>query len=56
MKKLYTNDFQCLYRVISSTANLKQLGMDISSYDGRMSVLKDELVSILLKSTNVETS
>ena len=56
MKKLYTNDIQHLYRVISSIANLKQLGMDISSYGGQMSVLKDELVSILPKSTNVETS
>ena len=56
MKKLYTNDIQRLYRVISSIANLKQIGMNISSYGGQMSVLKDELVSILPKSTNVETS
>ena len=34
VKKLYTNDIQRLYWVISSIANLKQLGMDISSYDG----------------------
>ena len=32
VKKLYTNDIQRLYRVVSSIANLKQLGMDISSY------------------------
>ena len=56
MKKLYTNDIQCLYRVISSIANLKQLGMDISAYGGRMSAIKDELASILPKSTNVDTS
>ena len=56
VKKLYTNDFQRLYWVISSIANLKQLGMDISSYGGRMSALKDELISILPKSTNTETS
>ena len=56
MKKLYTNDIQHLYQVISSIANLKQLGMDISSYGGRMSALKDELVSILPKSSNNETS
>ena len=55
VKKLYTNDIQRLYRVISSVANLKQLGMDISSYGGRMSVFKDELISILPKSTNTET-
>ena len=30
--------------------------MDISSYDGRMFALKDELISILPKSTNIETS
>ena len=56
VKKLYTNDIQRLYRVISSIANLKQLGMNISSYGGRMSALKDELISILPKSTNTETS
>ena len=55
VKKLYTNDIQHLYRVISSIANLKQLGMDISSYGGRMSALKDELISIFPKSTNTET-
>ena len=51
VKKQYTNDIQRLYRVISSIANLKQLGMDISSYGGPMSALKDELVSILPKSS-----
>ena len=56
VKKLYTNDIQRLYRVISSIANLKQLGMDISSYGGRMSALKDEFISIFPKSTNNETS
>ena len=56
MKKLYTNDIQCFYRVTSSIANLKQLGMNISSYSGWMSALKDELASILPKSTNAETS
>ena len=56
VKKSYTNDIQRLYRVISSIANLKQLGMDISSYGGRMSTLKYELISILPKSTNTETS
>ena len=56
MKKLYTNDIRRLYRVISSIANLKQLGMDISSYGGRMSSLKDELISILPKSTHTKTS
>ena len=56
VKKLYANDIQPIYRVISSIANLKQLDMDISSYGGRMSTLKDELISILPKSTNTETS
>ena len=45
VKKQYTNDIQCLYRVISSIANLKQPSIDISSYGRRMSALKDELVS-----------
>ena len=56
VKKLYTNDIQRLYQEISSIANLKQLDMNISSYSGRMYVLKDELISILPKSTNTETS
>ena len=56
VKKLYTNDIQHLYRVISSIDNLKQSSMDISSYGGRMSALKDELASIFPKSTNAETS
>ena len=56
VKKLYTNDIQCLYRVISSITNLKQLGLDISSYSGGVSPIKDELTSILPKSTNTETS
>ena len=55
LRKLYTNDIRRLYQVISSIANLKQLDMDIS-YGGRMSALKVELVSILPKSTNAETS
>ena len=55
VKKVYTNDIQCLYRVISSIANLKQLRMNVSSYGGRMSTFKDELVSILPKSSNTET-
>ena len=56
VKKLYPSASQRLYRVISSIANLKQLSVDISSYSGRMSALKDELVSIFPKSTNVDTS
>ena len=56
VKKLYTDDIQRLYQVISSIANLKQLGMDISSYVERMPALKDELISILPKSTNTKTS
>ena len=53
---MYTNDIQRLNRVISSIANLKQLGIDISSYGGQKSALKDELISILPKSTYIETS
>ena len=56
VKKLYTNDIQRLYRVISSIANLKQLGMEISAYGGRMFAIKDELASILSKCTNADTS
>ena len=31
-KNLYTNDVQCLYRVISSIDNLEQPGMELSSF------------------------
>ena len=53
---MYANDILHLYWVISSIANLKQSDMDLSSYGGWMSALKDELASILAKSTNAETS
>ena len=56
MNKLYTYDIQRLHRVISFIADLKQSGMDISSYGDRISALKDELTSIFLKSTNAKTS
>ena len=56
MKRLYTNDIQGLYRVISSIANLTHTGMELSSYVGQMSALKNEFSSIMPKSTNVETS
>ena len=56
VKKLYTNDIQRLHRVISSIVNLKQLGMDIPSYGGQMSALKDKVITILPKYTNIETS
>ena len=50
VKKLYTNDIQCHYRVIFSIANLKQLGMDISSYSGQMFALTAELIFMFPKS------
>ena len=56
VKKLYANDIQRLYQIISSIANLTQLNMDISSYGGRMFAVTDELASILLKFINVETT
>ena len=47
MKKLYTNDIHRPYLVISFIANLKQLGMDISSYGGRMFALKDDYMYLV---------
>ena len=49
-------DILRLYLVIYSIANLKQPDMDLYLYDGHMSALKDELASILSKSTNAEAS
>ena len=56
MKKLYTNDVQCRYRVISSIDSLEQSTMELSSCVGQMPILKNEFSSILPKPTNVETS
>ena len=55
-KRLYTNDIQCLYHVISSIANLKQSGMELSSYVGQMFALRNEFSSILPKSIDAKTS
>ena len=54
-KNLYTNDIQCLYRVISSIDNLEQSCMKLSSFLGRMFALKNELLSVLPKATDAET-
>ena len=54
-KNLYTNDVQFLYRVISSVDSLEQHGMELSSFVGRMSALKNELLFVLPKVTDVET-
>ena len=54
-KNLYTNDVQRLYRVISSVDSLEQLHMELSSFVRRMSALKNELLFVLPKVTNVET-
>ena len=45
-----------LYRIISSIVNLKHNETDLSTYIGWMSSLKDEFLSIMPKSTNIETS
>ena len=42
--------------MVVSIVNLKDPDMDLSSYVGQMTALKDELASILSKSTNDETS
>ena len=54
-KNLYTNDVQRLYHVISSVDSLEQPGMELSSFVGRMSALKNELISILPKVTDSQT-
>ena len=55
-KNLYTNDVQRLYRVISSVDSLEQPSMELSSFVGRMSALKNELLSVLPKVTDVKTN
>ena len=42
--------------MVVSIVNLKHPDIDLSSYVGQMTTLKDELASILSKSTNDETS
>ena len=54
-KNLYTNDVQRLYRVLSSVDSLAQPGMELSSFVGRMSALKNELLSVLHKVTDAKT-
>ena len=54
-KNLYTNDIQHFYHVISSVDNLEQSSMELSSFVGRMSALKNELLSVLPKATDAET-
>ena len=54
-KNLYTYDVQRLYRVISSIDSLEQPDMELSSFVGRMSALKNELLSDLPKVTDAET-
>ena len=54
-KNLYTNDVQRLYRVISFIDSLEQSSMKLSSFVGRMSALKNELLSVLPKVTDAKT-
>ena len=54
-KNLYTNDVQHLYRVISSVDSLEQPGMELSSFVGRISALKNVLLSVLPKVTDAKT-
>ena len=54
-KNLYPNDIQRLYRVITSIDSLEQFGMELSSFVGRMSALKNELLSVLPKATDAKT-
>ena len=54
-KNLYTNDVQRLYHVISSVDSLEQPGMELSSFVGRMSALKNEHIFVLPKVTDSKT-
>ena len=54
-KSLYTKDIQRLYRVISSIVNFRPNKMDLSTYIGQIFVLKEEFLSLMLDSTEVET-
>ena len=54
-KNLDTDDVQRLYRVISCVDSLEQPGMKLSSFVGRMSTLKNELLSVLPKVTDAKT-
>ena len=54
-KNVYTNDVQCLYRVLSSVDSLEQPSMELSSFVRRMSALKNEFLSVLPKVTDAKT-
>ena len=54
-KNLYTNDVQRPYCVISFVDSLEQLGMELYSFVGRISALKNKLLSVLPKVTDAQT-
>ena len=50
------NNVQRLYHVIFSVDSLEQPGMELSSFVGQMSALKNELLYVLPKVTDAETN
>ncbi|KAJ9680065.1 hypothetical protein PVL29_019370 [Vitis rotundifolia] len=52
-KGLYTNDIQRLYKVASSIVNVRQQGMDLSTYIGQIASLKEEFLTMMPLTTDV---
>ncbi|RVW51226.1 hypothetical protein CK203_084708 [Vitis vinifera] len=52
-KGLYTNDIQRLYKVASSTVNVRQQDMDLSTYIGQIASLKEEFLTVMPLTTDV---
>ncbi|RVW90255.1 hypothetical protein CK203_036770 [Vitis vinifera] len=53
-KGLYTNDIQRLYKVASSIVNVRQQDMDLSTYIGQIASFKEEFLTVMPLTTDVE--
>ena len=52
-KCLYTNDIQCLYKVVFAIVNIRQQDMDLSNYIGQIASLKKEFLTFMSLTSDV---
>ena len=53
-KVLYTNDIQRLYKVASAIVNIRQQDIDLSNYIGQIASLKEEFLTLMPLTSDVE--
>ncbi|RVW33465.1 Retrovirus-related Pol polyprotein from transposon RE2 [Vitis vinifera] len=46
-KRLYTNDIQRLYKVVSAIVHISQQNLDLSTYIGQIASLKEEFLTVM---------